>query len=342
MLRHGLPSRALRAVQRPFSSLPRFTREEVAKHCTRGDCWVIVDGKVHDVTSYLPKHPGEGSYKGTPLLDMCGKDATAAFRDEGHSGKAVKIRDGLVVGEVGDPSEASESTGSGGFLSAAEYKTMVLRRKRRISPTSWHFVFDYGDGDFGLPVGNHVLLKLGDSERKYTPIASGSGSVHFAIKVYPTGDLTPKLEALEVGDSVEIRGPHGSIELRDEKIFVGGEAHDIGSVGLVAGGSGITPILQVLRSAPKTGFSLVYANRVPEEIWFRDELEGMAAEGLALTLTVDEAPSSWVGSTGFVDESMLKKALPQSSSLLLACGPEPLVKNVLRIGEGLGHKVAAF
>jgi len=341
-LRCGLSTRALRAAQRPFSSLPRFTREEVAKHCTKGDCWVIIDGKVHDVTAYLPKHPGEGSYKGTPLLDMCGKDATAAFHDEGHSGKAVKIRDGLVVGEIGDPSEASESTASAGFLSPSTYKTMVLREKSRISPTSWHFVFDYGDGDFGLPVGNHVLLKLGESERKYTPIASGSGSVHFAIKVYPTGNLTPKLEALEVGETVEIRGPHGSIELRDERIFVGGESHELGSVGLVAGGSGITPILQVLRSAPKKGFSLVYANRIPEEIWFRDELEGMAAEGLGLTFTVDEAPNNWSGSTGFVDENMLQRAMPKSCSLLLACGPEPLVKSVMRIGAGLGHKVAAF
>jgi cytochrome b involved in lipid metabolism len=53
-----------------------ITREELAEHCTKEDCWIVLDGRVYNVTRYLPFHPGG---KGQ-LLRGAGKDATELFQ----------------------------------------------------------------------------------------------------------------------------------------------------------------------------------------------------------------------------------------------------------------------
>ena len=58
-----------------------FTMAEVQSHDTASDCWTVIDGKVYDLTSYIPIHPGgQGS-----IISLCGTDGTAAFTGK-HSG----------------------------------------------------------------------------------------------------------------------------------------------------------------------------------------------------------------------------------------------------------------
>ena len=59
--------------------MAKYTREEVAKHATEDDCWIIVDNNVYDVTSFLPEHPGSPQ----AILEFAGKDATEAFASIG-------------------------------------------------------------------------------------------------------------------------------------------------------------------------------------------------------------------------------------------------------------------
>ncbi|KAK1257896.1 hypothetical protein QJS04_geneDACA024203 [Acorus gramineus] len=73
-----------------------YTLEDVSKHNTSEDCWLIINGKVYDVTKFLEDHPGGDEV----LLSGTGKDATDDFEDVGHSTSARAMMDGFYVGEI--------------------------------------------------------------------------------------------------------------------------------------------------------------------------------------------------------------------------------------------------
>jgi cytochrome b involved in lipid metabolism len=66
-----------------FLAAAVFSMEDVAKHASKTDCWIVIEGKVYDVTTYIDDHP-------TPpqiLVDVCGKDATEGWATKGQKGK---------------------------------------------------------------------------------------------------------------------------------------------------------------------------------------------------------------------------------------------------------------
>ncbi|XP_021845056.1 cytochrome b5 [Spinacia oleracea] len=73
-----------------------FSMEEAAQHNTKDDCWVVIDGKVYDVSSYLDDHPGGDDV----LLSATGKDAKEEFEDAGHSQDARDEMEKYFVGEL--------------------------------------------------------------------------------------------------------------------------------------------------------------------------------------------------------------------------------------------------
>ncbi|CAO2821367.1 unnamed protein product [Amaranthus hypochondriacus] len=72
------------------------TFEEVSKHNITKDCWLIISGKVYDVTPFMDEHPGGDEV----LLSATGKDATNDFEDVGHSDSAREMMDKYYIGEV--------------------------------------------------------------------------------------------------------------------------------------------------------------------------------------------------------------------------------------------------
>ncbi|EYU45298.1 hypothetical protein ABFS82_06G017100 [Erythranthe guttata] len=70
--------------------------EEVSKHNKTKDCWLIIDGKVYDVTPFMDDHPGGDEV----LLSATGKDATNDFEDVGHSDSAREMMDKYYIGEI--------------------------------------------------------------------------------------------------------------------------------------------------------------------------------------------------------------------------------------------------
>ncbi|KAM5563116.1 cytochrome b5-like [Rosa sericea] len=83
-----------------------YTLDEVSKHCDRKDCWLVIDGKVYDVTKFLEDHPGGDEV----LLSSTGKDATDDFEDVGHSTAARAMMDEYYVGDIDKAFISAKST----------------------------------------------------------------------------------------------------------------------------------------------------------------------------------------------------------------------------------------
>lgn len=73
LLAAGCGKKTVQVTPPPASSIP-VTLADVAKHTTSSDCWMVISGKVYNVTEYIPQHPG-----GDQIVLGCGKDATQLF-----------------------------------------------------------------------------------------------------------------------------------------------------------------------------------------------------------------------------------------------------------------------
>jgi cytochrome-b5 reductase len=157
------------------------------------------------------------------------------------------------------------------------------------------------------------------------------------------------LENLKVGDKVLMRGPKGNVDYSPTKFgsftitkSVNGkkvvQPYHCKKLCFIAGGSGITPCLQIIREVLKgrakgdtTKLYLLYANQTEKDILLRDELDELAANPsneLNIHYTLDRPPQGWAYSSGFIDEKMIQKALPPADdqTFVFMCGPPPMIK----------------
>lgn len=188
--------------------------------------------------------------------------------------------------------------------------------------------------------GQHVDVRLTaedgyQAQRSYS-IASPPGDKHLTLTVerIEGGEVSPYLtDGLRAGDRVELRGPIGGYfvwDARDGK-------HDGSPLFLAAGGSGIAPLMAMLRHRANSGVTvptiLLYSSRSYEEIIYREELDRLSANDPSLrvihTLT-RRRPPRWAGYGRRIDLAMLAEtALPPSEKpLAFTCGPTALVEAV--------------
>jgi cytochrome b involved in lipid metabolism len=89
-----------------------YTATDVATHNSQSNCWIIVSGKVYNVTQYIPFHPGGANR----IINVCGTDATTAFNTRGgsgsHSQNAHNLLAGYYLGDVGAVSNGGTTTPS--------------------------------------------------------------------------------------------------------------------------------------------------------------------------------------------------------------------------------------
>jgi cytochrome-b5 reductase len=132
-----------------------------------------------------------------------------------------------------------------GFLKPEEYQKLPLVKKENLSSNTHRLIFKLPTEQtiLGLPIGQHISIRAevdGKTiSRSYTPVSNNSdpGELRLVIKMYPDGELTGKyLQNLTVGDKVEIRGPKGAMRYRKGMVK---------EIGMIAGGTGITPMYQV-------------------------------------------------------------------------------------------------
>ena len=77
--------------------LKTFSQAEVATHCKDGDCWIIINGKVYDVSPYMAKHPGGSDII---IANSEGKDASEAYEDADHTKRAREMLLKHYIGEL--------------------------------------------------------------------------------------------------------------------------------------------------------------------------------------------------------------------------------------------------
>lgn len=86
---------AVDAAGKPSKVMKDYTKEEVAQHKSPEDCWIILDGKVYDVTSYVEEHPG-----GDSILWNAGGDSTTGFHGPQHPVRVFDIVDDFCIGKL--------------------------------------------------------------------------------------------------------------------------------------------------------------------------------------------------------------------------------------------------
>jgi ferredoxin-NADP reductase len=208
----------------------------------------------------------------------------------------------------------------------------------------------------GHRAGQHVDVRLTSedgyqAERSYS-IASPPEDSHVALTVerLEDGEVSPYLfEDLRSGDQLELRGPIGGYFVWDVSLG--------GPLLLVAGGSGIVPLMAMLRhrnaalatAAPNARHHrptrLLYSSRRWDEIIYRDELTRLAEADATLevhhTLT-REQPEGWTGFRRRIDRMMLEEIAwpPSEQPRVFVCGPTPLVEVVATNLVELGHQPA--
>ncbi|EGU77406.1 hypothetical protein FOXB_12086 [Fusarium oxysporum f. sp. conglutinans Fo5176] len=222
-----------------------------------------------------------------------------------------------------------------GLLDPVTYSPLPLKQKTLIAPNVYRLTFSLPTTStiLGLPIGQHVTIKAdvdGESvARSYTPVSNNSdlGVLELVIKAYPDGKLTSKyLAKLEVGDEVLFRGPKGAMKYQPNLCK---------KIGMIAGGTGITPMFQVIRAICEhdrdtTEISLIYANRTEQDILLREELDRFARrypKNFKVHYMLDQPPANWEFGSGYVTRELMKEKLPSPSaeSRVFLCGPPGMV-----------------
>src|ERR687889_586494 len=200
----------------------------------------------------------------------------------------------------------------------------------------------------GHKAGQHVDVRLTaedgyQAQRSYS-IASAPEDERLVLTVdrLDDGEVSIYLtDVLVAGDKLEFRGPIGG--------YFTWEVQDGGPLLLVGGGSGVAPLMAMIRHRAAAGSGvpvrLLYSSRSYEEIIYREELEKLASRDGALEVVhalTRSRPEGWTGYHRRIDAEMLREVAwsPDESPLAFVCGPTLLVEGVADALVRLGHDPA--
>jgi len=227
------------------------------------------------------------------------------------------------------------------------WRLATVAETRRESASAATLVFDIPNWP-GHRAGQHVDVRL-TAEDGYSATRSYSISsppeeprVAITVETLPDGEVSPYLaEDVLVGDQIEVRGPIGGY-------FVW-EAAMGGPLLLIGGGSGIAPLMAMLRHHRAAGSDvpvrLVYSVRTPDDALFTGELDELAASNSAVEVIrtyTRSAPSGWTGHTRRIDEGLLREVAFEADlkPLVYVCGPTALVETIAGLLVEQGHDPA--
>ncbi|PBP17188.1 nitrate reductase [Diplocarpon rosae] len=244
-------------------------------------------------------------------------------------------------------------------LKPTEFQNFELTEKTIISHNVaiYRFKLPTENSILGLPIGQHISIAAtlpqpdGSTKeivRSYTPISGDHqpGFFDLLIKSYPTGNISKYMASLIVGQTIKVRGPKGAMVYTPNMVR---------HFGMIAGGTGITPMLQIIRAVIRgratgdiTKIDLIFANVNQEDILLKEDLDQLAAEDKDFNVhyVLNNPPEKWDGGVGFVTPEMITKWLPKPAKdvKLLLCGPPPMIsamkKSAVELGFDKGKPVS--
>ncbi|KAF7595100.1 hypothetical protein BBP40_007304 [Aspergillus hancockii] len=300
--------------------MPSFTFEQVRKHCKPDDIWIVLHNKAREqlelfyvgdlpteehaesIEVYRPNFEHVSQSAAVDVEKSTSWSSVSPRQGLSHNGSSSHFWTGVGIASV---VQGTLTLGLGMWISTKldvqqEFTHHVPRRQTKpqriirlprsnlpiknqiveVAPRVYRFVFALPNPDdiLGLPTGQHIALRAainGQSvSRSYTLVSNNSdlGRIELLVKIYPNGAMTQHLEQMKVGDSIEIRGPKGAMQYSRQYA-----PH----IGMIAGGTGITPMYQLIRATceddgDKSQVSLLYANNTAEDTLLRKELDEFA------------------------------------------------------------------
>ncbi|BCR86405.1 nitrate reductase NiaD [Aspergillus chevalieri] len=341
--------------------------QELQTQSANGVPWFVVNGEVYDGTGFLEGHPGGAQ----SIISSAGQDVSDEF-NEIHSETAKKMMPDYHIGTLNPtdlaalknttPQEESSTEFRPTFLQPRSWTKATLSAIKKVSWDTRIFTLklEHEKQNLGLPIGQHFMIKVTDPStresiiRSYTPISETEkeGFVDLLVKIYfatptiPGGKMTLALEALPLESIIECKGPTGRFEyLGNGQVLISGRQRHIRSFKMICGGTGITPIFQVLRAVMQdtsdpTSCVVLDGNRQEEDILCRDELDAFEAvngEKCQIIHTLSKASNAWTGRRGRISEELLREYAPaDSESMVLICGPGAMEKSAKEILLGTG------
>ncbi|XP_058781759.1 NADH--cytochrome b5 reductase 1-like [Vicia villosa] len=234
-----------------------------------------------------------------------------------------------------------------GCLDPENFQEFKLVKRTQLSHNVAKFRFELPDSSsvLGLPIGQHISCRGKDSLgeeviKPYTPttLDTDIGYFELVVKMYPQGRMSHHFSEMREGDYLDVKGPKGRFKYQPNQVKV---------FGMIAGGTGITPMFQVIRAIlenpqDKTYINLIYANVTREDILLKQELDLLAVKfpyRIKVYYVLNQPPEIWNAGVGFVTKEMIQKRFPAPASniKILRCGPPPMNKAMAAHLEELGY-----
>ncbi|SNX81977.1 related to cytochrome-b5 reductase [Melanopsichium pennsylvanicum] len=232
-------------------------------------------------------------------------------------------------------------------LNPTQWQQYRLTEKQKLSPNTalYRFKLPRQNNILGLPIGQHISIQANiggkDVMRSYTPTSSDDdhGFFDLVVKSYEQGNVSKYIGSMKIGDLISVKGPKGQMR------YTPGLARQIG---MIAGGTGLTPCLQIIRAvlknpADKTQLDFIYANVKEDDILLKQELDELAVkhkDQFRVHYFLNEAPEGWTGGVGFVTKNAIEEYMPKPAgdARVLFCGPGPMKTAVLKHLDELGYE----
>ena len=312
--------RALRAITRRLSNAraePQFLHLAPS-----GDFWIgsKIYAAKHNPSDYVRSLP-------LPIGQVIPEDCPHEALVKMYDNKEVDAEQLRPAWSAGDPTAAVVPPGVCQLTD--EFQDCVLEERTWVSDDSFVVRFGLPDSTKPLNLSTCACILAGhkDDVRPYTPISTNAltGSFELLVKAYPNGALSQRLATMEIEEKMPFK--HIKFNVKTQYPFAAKK------VGMLAGGTGITPMLQALHailgtSDDETEVSLVYGSKTSEGILAKDTLHDWEAEEpwrFKVTHVLSDE-----GKREFIGEDHIRRHLPspEDDCVLFVCGPD-LMYNAL-------------